>query len=150
MFPAPGQFYMQYPSAGHLMAPHAHPYGNLVTNGNENYSPQPARTHPHGHSQSFGSLAQNLPPTIETVHLYVPNTMIGAIIGTKGLFIKSIIKNSSASVKVWSLSPFTSSPLLLLDKSNRFTWRSEQDNRSSSDHIRNSWSSMEESILYLW
>jgi len=43
---------------------------------------------------------QNAPVAIETVHLYVPNTIIGAIIGTKGLFIKSIIKNSNAMVKV--------------------------------------------------
>jgi hypothetical protein len=43
---------------------------------------------------------QNAPVVIETVHLYVPNAIIGAIIGTKGLFIKSIMKNSNAMVKV--------------------------------------------------
>jgi KH domain len=88
------------------MASHAHPYGNLVTNGTESFSPHPTQAHSHGHSQSIGSLAHNTSPIIETVHLYVPNAVIGAIIGTKGLFIKSIIKNSSASVKVKSEFPF--------------------------------------------
>ena len=52
--------------------------------------------HPSAHSQS----TLNAPAAMETVHLYVPNAVIGAIIGSKGLFIKSIIKNSNASVKV--------------------------------------------------
>lgn len=42
----------------------------------------------------------NTPVASETVHLYVPNALIGAIIGAKGLFIKSIMKNSNALVKV--------------------------------------------------
>jgi hypothetical protein len=50
--------------------------------------------------QEHAQLLQNAPVAVETVHLYVPNAVIGAIIGTKGLFIKSIIKNSNASVKV--------------------------------------------------
>ena len=51
--------------------------------------------------QQYGSqYLTNTPVVTETVHLFVPNAVIGAIIGTKGLFIKSIMKNSNASVKV--------------------------------------------------
>ena len=66
---------------------------------------QPSHHHPYvngnfPHPQEYSQSIQNGPAAMETVHLYVPNTVIGAIIGTKGLFIKSIIKNSNASVKV--------------------------------------------------
>jgi insulin-like growth factor 2 mRNA-binding protein 1 len=91
MFPAPGQFYMSYPTTGHMVPSHSHPYGT----GNLPHQQQPLP-----HSPLIGQLSQNAPAAVETVHLYVPNTVIGAIIGTKGLFIKSIIKNSNASVKV--------------------------------------------------
>jgi hypothetical protein len=85
MFPTtPGPFYMSYPPSAPIISSQPNPYanGNLV------------------HQQEHSQLLQNSPVSIETVHLYVPNTVIGAIIGTKGLFIKSIIKNSNASVKV--------------------------------------------------
>ncbi len=84
MFPTPGPFYMSYSPSGPIIPSQPNPYvnGNLV------------------HQQEHAQLLQNAPVVIETVHLYVPNTVIGAIIGTKGLFIKSIIKNSNASVKV--------------------------------------------------
>jgi hypothetical protein len=75
---------MPYPSSGPIIPSQPNPYtnGNLV------------------HQQEHSHLLQNAPVAVETVHLYVPNTVIGAIIGTKGLFIKSIVKNSNASVKV--------------------------------------------------
>jgi hypothetical protein len=75
---------MSYSPSGPIIPSQPNPYvnGNLV------------------HQQEHAQLLQNAPVVIETVHLYVPNTVIGAIIGTKGLFIKSIIKNSNASVKV--------------------------------------------------
>jgi predicted PilT family ATPase len=41
----------------------------------------------------------------ETVYLYIPNVAVGAIIGTKGSYIKNIIKLSGASVKITPLSP---------------------------------------------
>ena len=84
MFPPSGPFYMSYPASGPMIASQPNPYanGSLI--------------HQTDHSQ----LLQNAPVVMETVHLYVPNTVIGAIIGTKGLFIKSIIKNSNALVKV--------------------------------------------------
>jgi transcription antitermination factor NusA-like protein len=43
-------------------------------------------------------------PEAETVYLYIPNVAVGAIIGTKGSFIKNIIKLSGASVKITPLS----------------------------------------------
>lgn len=75
---------MSYPSTGPIIPSQPNPYtnGNLV------------------HQQDHSQLLQNAHVAMETVHLYVPNTVIGAIIGAKGLFIKSIIKNSNASVKV--------------------------------------------------
>jgi len=87
MFPTTAPFYTSYPPTAPLIPSQQNPYtnGNLV------------------HQQEHSQLLQNAPIAIETVHLYVPNTVIGAIIGTKGLFIKSIIKNSNASVKVISL-----------------------------------------------
>lgn len=86
IYPNPNPFYMTYPTATGMIpafyAP-AHVNGDFVA------------------QQQFGSqYLTNTPVAIETVHLYVPNAVIGAIIGTKGLFIKSIMKNSNASVKV--------------------------------------------------
>jgi len=61
--------------------------------------------HHHYYSQQQSSMNNNSSVINETVHLYVPNTVIGAIIGTKGVFIKSIIKHSNATVKVAPISP---------------------------------------------
>ena len=88
MFSTSGPVYMSYPPSGPMIPPHHNPYNNENLAQQHHYQPQ--------HSQSL----QNAPVATETVHLYVPNTVIGAIIGTKGVFIKSIIKNSNASVKV--------------------------------------------------
>lgn len=84
---------MPYASTNHLVSPYAQQYGNTTINGNGNLNHQQ-------HSQSITQLSPQAHGTIETVHLYVPNAVIGAIIGAKGVFIKSIIKNSNASVKV--------------------------------------------------
>jgi hypothetical protein len=65
----------------------------------------------HGQSYSSGAFfpyqqpthahfAENALAVTEHVRLYVPKAVIGAIIGTKGQFIKSIIKSSSATIKV--------------------------------------------------
>jgi hypothetical protein len=43
-------------------------------------------------------------PETETVYLYIPNVAVGAIIGTKGSYIKNIIKLAGASVKITPLS----------------------------------------------
>lgn len=95
MFPTPGPYYMPYAPAGPMMHPH---YGSMALNGNGTLSHQQQQQQQH--SPSITHLSSSVPAAIETVHLYVPNTVIGAIIGTKGLFIKSIIKNSNATVKV--------------------------------------------------
>jgi len=89
VFPAATPFYMSYSPTAPMISAQPNPYlnGNLV------------------HQQDHLQLLQNVPVAVETVHLYVPNTVIGAIIGAKGLFIKSIIKNSNASVKVTPISP---------------------------------------------
>ncbi|CAF0725404.1 unnamed protein product [Didymodactylos carnosus] len=64
-----------------------------------------------GNNGTYGNMANSNYPQMsnpvinETVNLYVPNTVVGAIIGTKGLFIKSIIKYSNASVKIAPISP---------------------------------------------
>ncbi|CAF4547620.1 unnamed protein product [Rotaria sp. Silwood1] len=88
MFPTSGPFYMSYPSSNSMLASQPNPYanGNLA------------------HQQEHIQLLQNVPVAIETVHLYVPNAVIGAIIGTKGLFIKSIMKSSNATVKIHPIS----------------------------------------------
>jgi len=93
MYPISGSYFMPYPSANHLVSSYAHQYGNATMNGNPQYS------------QSIMQLSPQAQTTIETVHLYVPNAVVGAIIGAKGVFIKSIIKNSNASVKVTPISP---------------------------------------------
>jgi hypothetical protein len=81
---------MSYQPTGPMIPSHPHQYGNVATNGNGTLNHQQQQ-----HAQSFIPLPQNAPVIMETVHLYVPNTVIGAIIGTKGLFI-----NSNATVKV--------------------------------------------------
>lgn len=49
-----------------------------------------------------------LPPTAEmqkeTVHVYIPNSSVGAIIGTGGSTIRDMINASGASIKVGILS----------------------------------------------
>ncbi|CAF1600408.1 unnamed protein product [Rotaria magnacalcarata] len=84
LIPTSGSFYLSYPSANSIIASQPNPYanGNLMQ------------------QQEQLQLLQNIPVSIETVHLYVPNTVIGAIIGAKGFFIKSIMKSSNASVKI--------------------------------------------------
>ena len=87
MFTVPNPFYMPYPGSSPMMLSlHHQPYLN--------------GTYTSAQQQSASQLGVNGTIPIETVHLYVPNTMIGCIIGAKGLFIKSIIRNSNASVKV--------------------------------------------------
>lgn len=79
IFPTANPFYLPYPATSPMNLPFVNqPYSN----GN------------YASTQTPGTIP------VETVHLYVPNSMVGCIIGSKGLFIKSIMKNSNASVKV--------------------------------------------------
>ena len=48
-------------------------------------------------------------PSQETTFLYIPNSAVGAIIGTRGSHIRNIIRFSGASVKITSLPEGTSS-----------------------------------------
>ncbi len=57
----------------------------------------------HSHQQTDLVISQG--PEPETVYLYIPNVAVGAIIGTKGSYIKNIIKLSGASVKITPLTP---------------------------------------------
>lgn len=64
----------------------------------------------HAHQQQHqqhqhNDLVMNQGPEPETVYLYIPNVAVGAIIGTKGSYIKNIIKLSGASVKITPLTP---------------------------------------------
>ncbi|CAF0833533.1 unnamed protein product [Adineta steineri] len=88
IFPTSGPFYMPYQQSGPIISSQPNPY----VNGNLSHHQQQQQQHSH--------TLPNASVVVETVHLYVPNTIIGAIIGTKGVFIKSIIKNSNATVKI--------------------------------------------------
>lgn len=84
IFPTANPFYLPYPATSPMNLPFVNqPYSN----GN------------YASTQTPGTIP------VETVHLYVPNSMVGCIIGSKGLFIKSIMKNSNASVKVSPVNP---------------------------------------------
>jgi len=92
------------------MAPQMQPYGAQ----NPLLPPQaqqpPTQMHPaqHAHGMTAPSMANDYMsqvPEPETVYLYIPNVAVGAIIGTKGSFIKNIIKLSGASVKITPLTP---------------------------------------------
>lgn len=91
---------------GHPAAAHQHgmPYQNQGMLGpQQQQGQQPA----HQASQHLGQQQEfiNQGPEPETVYLYIPNVAVGAIIGTKGSFIKNIIKLSGASVKITPLTP---------------------------------------------
>lgn len=70
------------PSYGGGMYGNPPPYGNVPM-----YPPQPAAP-------------QNLEPSKETVFLYIPNSVVGAIIGTGGSTIRDMISSSGGSIKV--------------------------------------------------
>ncbi len=77
----------------------------------QNFNQQQVTTPPSSQQQqqqsgpSSTSSHQQLDYDFETVYLYVPNQAVGAIIGTKGQFIKNLIKLSGASIKITPLSP---------------------------------------------
>ncbi|RNA26171.1 igf2 mRNA binding [Brachionus plicatilis] len=56
------------------------------------------------HAQSANDIGNQTALETETVYLYIPNIAVGAIIGTKGSYIKNIIKLSGASVKITPMS----------------------------------------------
>jgi predicted RNA-binding protein YlqC (UPF0109 family) len=83
--------------------------GNLMHQSN---GPQGQHQHMQSQQQQQqqlqldGGLSQVMGgPDTETVYLYIPNVAVGAIIGTKGSYIKNIIKLSGASVKITPMTP---------------------------------------------
>ena len=95
---------------------HQHPHSNMPPGGyqGQNLLPPPqqqSQQHQQQHQVSQHLNQQNPSgdfnqgPEPETVYLYIPNVAVGAIIGTKGSFIKNIIKLSGASVKITPLTP---------------------------------------------
>jgi len=93
-----------------MYQPHQHPH-QMPPYQNQNLLPQqPQQAGQPGVGMPQGSQHQsqefiNQGPEPETVYLYIPNVAVGAIIGTKGSFIKNIIKLSGASVKITPLTP---------------------------------------------
>lgn len=104
--PQPNNYPNYYPPLYHHPAhhmPQLQPYNgpNLLPP----QSQQPLGQHPHVNGPNMTSEFMNQGPEPETVYLYIPNVAVGAIIGTKGSFIKNIIKLSGASVKITPLTP---------------------------------------------
>lgn len=95
-----------------MYPPHQHPH-QMPPYQNQTLLPQ--QQQPGGAGQPGNGMPQgpqhqsqefiNQGPEPETVYLYIPNVAVGAIIGTKGSFIKNIIKLSGASVKITPLTP---------------------------------------------
>ncbi|XP_054713128.1 insulin-like growth factor 2 mRNA-binding protein 1 isoform X1 [Uloborus diversus] len=107
------------PSA--MMFPGLHPMAMMSTIGNSGFPPgrggpaPPPPPPPYGmygnpppyqmpmmYSPNAGGGAppQNMEPLKETVYLYIPNSAVGAIIGTGGSTIRDMISSSGASIKV--------------------------------------------------
>lgn len=102
------------PSA--MMFPGLHPMAMMSTIGNQGYPPgrggPPPPPPPYGMygtpppynmPMMYSPTAApppNLEPLKETVHLYIPNSAVGAIIGTGGSTIREMISSSGASIKV--------------------------------------------------
>lgn len=87
--------------------PGQHPHQMSQYQGHPNQMSQQQQAQ-QGSAQHIGQQQQefiNQGPEPETVYLYIPNVAVGAIIGTKGSFIKNIIKLSGASVKITPLTP---------------------------------------------
>ncbi|XP_035216127.1 insulin-like growth factor 2 mRNA-binding protein 3 isoform X4 [Stegodyphus dumicola] len=103
------------PSA--MMFPGLHPMAMMSTIGNSGYppgrgGPAPPPPPPYGMygtpppynvPMMYSPTApppQNMEPVKETVYLYIPNSAVGAIIGTGGSTIRDMISSSGASIKV--------------------------------------------------
>lgn len=87
-----------------IMFPGLHPMAMMSTSGNSMGFPprsnnmMPGPSYPMYQSSSVGGA----PPgdALETTFLYIPNSAVGAIIGTKGSHIRNIIRFSGATVKI--------------------------------------------------
>jgi len=84
-----------------VMFPGLHPAAMMSTVGlgiNTGGHRQAAPPQPQQQPRGPGAASTVLPS--ETTYLYIPNTAVGAIIGTKGGHIRNIIKFSGSSVKI--------------------------------------------------
>lgn len=87
-----------------IMFPGLHPMAMMSTSGNSMGFPprtgnmMPGPNYPMYQSSAVGGA----PPgdALETTFLYIPNSSVGAIIGTKGSHIRNIIRFSGATVKI--------------------------------------------------
>ncbi len=99
--------YQPHPAHPHQMG--QYPAQNQMLPQQQQQQPQggqPGQQQQHvGQQQQAQQEFVNQGPEPETVYLYIPNVAVGAIIGTKGSFIKNIIKLSGASVKITPLTP---------------------------------------------
>lgn len=98
-----------------MMFPGLHPTAMMSTVGmsqspaNNSYTRQLQQAGGGGPSTSSAFMGQgrsNIPAnqiSAETTYLYIPNSAVGAIIGTKGGHIRNIIKFSGSSVKIASV-----------------------------------------------
>lgn len=86
-----------------IMFPGLHPMAMMSTSGNSmGFPPRgnmlPGPSYSMYQSPSAAGLPQG--EAQETTYLYIPNTAVGAIIGTKGSHIRNIIRFSGATVKI--------------------------------------------------
>lgn len=82
-----------------IMFPGLHPMAMMATSGRGPYCGAPPPFAPSLYSPAPGPQA-GAGDAQETTFLYIPNNAVGAIIGTKGLHIRNIIRYSGASVKI--------------------------------------------------
>lgn len=54
-------------------------------------------------------MASNLGGQMETTHMYIPNSAVGAVIGAKGSYIRDLNKYSGYSIKIAAATDDTSS-----------------------------------------
>ncbi|XP_076327642.1 insulin-like growth factor 2 mRNA-binding protein 1 isoform X6 [Tachypleus tridentatus] len=92
-----------------LMFPGVHPMAIMSTMGPGQRGGPPSPSYQmYGNSQTYvppvvypgGSPSQQLEPNKEQVCVYIPNSAVGAIIGTGGSSIREMISSSGASIKV--------------------------------------------------
>lgn len=97
-----------YPPQGMMQAGASAPQQQSSASSSQTNSQ--AQSAPQGQAASSGAISHASSQNeylsdVETVYLYIPNVAVGAVIGTKGTFIKNIIKASGASVKITPMSP---------------------------------------------
>lgn len=87
------------------MAMMSTPGNGMVFNPSMQYAPCPGFTMSKSAAAAAAAASSVVPPVFpndmqETTYLYIPNNAVGAIIGTKGSHIRSIMRFSNASLKI--------------------------------------------------